>query len=216
MLEGSTKEQEKMLRSRKKLRPGMTDAEKWREMYKILFPDDDFDAIPSPYYDNVDGDGKACDAVGGMEDYTVFLRREMPGLVRREVGMVFQNELRDVEESLRPRIEQMIVGLQPRLLRMFQESANVEKREPEPEGQEAHQGDDALPDESVQDSFQESGFDANPLLQYDLLPDMGETWASASAFFPPGSADEFQTGLAYNINFEKLVNPNLPYDDVLP
>ncbi|GAB1318649.1 metalloendopeptidase [Madurella fahalii] len=214
-LDGFTKEQEKMLRSRKKVRPGMTEAEKWREVYKILFPDDDFNTMPSPYYENVDGDGKALDAVGGMEDYTVFLRREMPGLVRRELEMMFQNELREVEESLRPRIEQMIVGLQPRLLRMFQESANVEHGQTEPERHEAHQGDDALQEGSLLDSVREPDFDADPSLSYDCLADVEETWGWGC--LPSDSAGELEPGSStYDINFEKLLDTSLLYANVLP
>jgi hypothetical protein len=67
----------------------------------------------------------------GMESYAVFLRREMPALVRRELETMFQNELRAVEESLRPQIEQMVIALQPRLLRMFQQSRSGEEREPD-------------------------------------------------------------------------------------
>ncbi|KAF2436110.1 hypothetical protein EJ08DRAFT_226401 [Tothia fuscella] len=47
-LEGFTKEQEKLLRSRK--RPaGQTEPEKWRNMFKILFPKKTEEEIPSPY-----------------------------------------------------------------------------------------------------------------------------------------------------------------------
>lgn len=46
--EGFTKDQEKKLRSRKKTHGDMTDEEKWREIYLILFPDDDPSSIPSP------------------------------------------------------------------------------------------------------------------------------------------------------------------------
>lgn len=46
--EGFTKEQEKKLRSRKKTHADMTDEDKWREIYMILFPDDDPETIPSP------------------------------------------------------------------------------------------------------------------------------------------------------------------------
>ena len=47
-LDGFSKEQERQLRSRKKSDKNMTDAERWRETYLILFPDDDPATIPSP------------------------------------------------------------------------------------------------------------------------------------------------------------------------
>jgi hypothetical protein len=46
--EGFTKDQEKRLRSRKKTHADMTDEDKWREIYIVLFPDDDQSVIPSP------------------------------------------------------------------------------------------------------------------------------------------------------------------------
>ncbi len=47
LAEGFTKDQEKKLRSRKKTSAEMTDEDKWREIYTILFPDDDPETIPS-------------------------------------------------------------------------------------------------------------------------------------------------------------------------
>jgi len=50
LVEGITKEQEKRLRSRKKIggkgSEPATDEDKWREIYMILFPDDDREGIP--------------------------------------------------------------------------------------------------------------------------------------------------------------------------
>ena len=46
--EGFDKAQEKRLKNRKR-KPGVeTEEEKWREVYKILFPADDVAAMPSP------------------------------------------------------------------------------------------------------------------------------------------------------------------------
>jgi hypothetical protein len=45
-IEGYDKEQEKILRSRKKTVSG--EAEKWKKMYCILFPNDPEESIPSP------------------------------------------------------------------------------------------------------------------------------------------------------------------------
>ncbi|KAK0719110.1 hypothetical protein B0H67DRAFT_459235, partial [Lasiosphaeris hirsuta] len=117
IVDGFTKEQEKMLRSRRRSRPETSRVDKWKEVYTILFPDDDVDNLPSPYYETIDSDAR-----GGIGDYSVFLRREMPALVRQELDLMFQDELQDMEVTLRPRIEQMMIELQPRLLRMFQES----------------------------------------------------------------------------------------------
>ncbi|KAI1842237.1 hypothetical protein JX266_011522 [Neoarthrinium moseri] len=48
VLDGFTEEQEKRLRSRKRLSPEMTEEQKWNHIYDILFPDDDPILRPSP------------------------------------------------------------------------------------------------------------------------------------------------------------------------
>ncbi|KAL1836191.1 hypothetical protein VTJ49DRAFT_5458 [Mycothermus thermophilus] len=121
--EGFTKDQEKKLRSRKKTHADMNDEDKWREIYTILFPDDDHSSIPSPYYDDSD-DEEASGFIGSgeFEDYATFVRREMPTLVRRELEVLFRDEFKDVEERLRPRIAQMVLDLQPKLLDLYKQS----------------------------------------------------------------------------------------------
>lgn len=52
----------------------------------------------------------------------MFIRREMPTLVRRELEVLFQDEFRDVEERLRPRVAEIVLNLQPRLLRLYKQS----------------------------------------------------------------------------------------------
>jgi hypothetical protein len=46
VLDGVDKEQEKKLRSRKK--STLSEEEKWREMFRVIFPDHDEDLMPSP------------------------------------------------------------------------------------------------------------------------------------------------------------------------
>jgi hypothetical protein len=45
-VEGFDKQQEKKLKSRK--RSTLSEEEKWRETFRILFPDDEEENIPSP------------------------------------------------------------------------------------------------------------------------------------------------------------------------
>ncbi|KAK4184245.1 hypothetical protein QBC35DRAFT_392137 [Podospora australis] len=125
--EGFTKDQEKRLRSRKKTQADMTDEDKWREIYLILFPDDHPDSVPTPYYDAPEDEETDTPASGTgsgseLEDYASFVRREMPTLVRRELEALFQNELADVEERLKPKVEQIVLGLQPRLMSLYKQS----------------------------------------------------------------------------------------------
>ncbi|KAK3986407.1 hypothetical protein QBC44DRAFT_248364 [Cladorrhinum sp. PSN332] len=124
--EGFTKDQEKRLRSRKKAHADMTDEDKWNEIYQILFPDDDPDAIPGPYYDTFDDeDGPtpaSASGSGDLDDYASFVRREMPALVRRELEVLFKNESRDVQDRLGLQVEQIVLDLQPRLMGLYKQS----------------------------------------------------------------------------------------------
>jgi hypothetical protein len=57
-----------------------------------------------------------------LEDYATFIRREMPTLVRRELETLFREEFQDVEERIRPRIADIVLNLQPRLLGLYKQS----------------------------------------------------------------------------------------------
>jgi len=57
-----------------------------------------------------------------LEDYATFIRREMPGMVRRELERLFEDEFRDVEERLRPRVAEIVLNLQPKLLGLYKQS----------------------------------------------------------------------------------------------
>ncbi|KAH7151376.1 hypothetical protein DER46DRAFT_638943 [Fusarium sp. MPI-SDFR-AT-0072] len=112
-LDGFTKTQEKQLKSRKKSEMEMTGAGKWREMYQILFPDDDPTTIPDP----CPSDSHTPAA------FATFARREFPRFVRRELEVLFQSEFQDVEERIRPRVQDIVLNLQPRLIALYEQSA---------------------------------------------------------------------------------------------
>ncbi|KAF5260234.1 hypothetical protein FOXYS1_9137 [Fusarium oxysporum] len=123
-LDGFTKTQEKQLKSRKKSEMKMTDAGKWREMYQILFPDDDPATIPDPYHEEM----SAMVNTGPSDSHTpaafaTFARREFPRFVRRELEVLFQSEFQDVEERIRPRVQDIVLNLQPRLIALYEQSA---------------------------------------------------------------------------------------------
>ncbi|KAI5456709.1 hypothetical protein BGZ63DRAFT_457996 [Mariannaea sp. PMI_226] len=74
--EGIDKEQEVLLRKRKKKG---TEEEKWFDVYRILFPDEDGDLIPSPYYDK----HRASEMEDELAQYERFQRRELLRVVRK-------------------------------------------------------------------------------------------------------------------------------------
>lgn len=112
LVDGVTQEQKEKLLSRK-TQGDMTDEEKWRHIYMILFPDDDIDPIPSPYYEDSDGTE--------LEDCARFFRREMPSVVRRELGSLPGQEFLS-RESLLQRLVEIISNMQSRLLNAYHQS----------------------------------------------------------------------------------------------
>ena len=193
----------------------MNRVEKWNEVYTILFPDDNSDSIPSPCkyrtennqwmrydlflgadYENTDDEVR-----GGPEDYAMILRREMPGLVRRQLDVMFQTELQDLEVALRPRIEQIMTDVQSGLLRMFQASDGESNMEPgAPEAQQDHQ-DPTSSGTNLQDGYFEAEQGSNLNYPDDIEGDWDRdpsvSYSAATLF-----SDTF-----FDISFEKMLDP---------
>ncbi|KAL2266840.1 hypothetical protein VTJ83DRAFT_4117 [Remersonia thermophila] len=231
--DGFTKDQEKKLRSRKKTHAEMNDEDKWREIYMILFPDDDHSIIPAPYYD--DSDNSETPGFAGseeFEDYVTFVRREMPTLVRRELEVLFRDHFSDVEERLRPRIAQMVLELQPKLLDLYKQSQmplseygprQHERRAPgsEPAATPVH----SQPTDSATGSEFQSTPDlasgttspasatnqrSVPFGSQSFSMDTGNPYVTALNHVPAEPSD-FNTGLGldWDDEFDKLLSPAL-------
>ncbi|KAK4158217.1 hypothetical protein C8A00DRAFT_39412 [Chaetomidium leptoderma] len=229
--EGFTKDQEKRLRSRKKTNPDMTDEDKWRDIYTILFPDDDQSAVPSAYYSESDGEGssRGLNGSGELEDYATFIRREMPTLVRRELETLFRDEFRDVEERIRPRVADIVLNLQPRLLGLYKQSqAPLSEYGPQQRRDTASSSDHSLTPLLSQstdfgagtgpDSTPDTGFGANcfvpgtgaQLGSYDagLNTDWDTLFPGNQGHTQPPESDT-GLGLNWDFEFDKLLNPTL-------
>ncbi|KAL8365206.1 hypothetical protein RB595_004149 [Gaeumannomyces hyphopodioides] len=130
--DGFTQAQEKRLRSRKKDRAAgaedLTEAQKWRQMYRILFPDVREEEIPSPYYEDNDLNK------GELEGFEDYLRRELPPLVRRQLEQEVDRELSFVEEGLKRRVINMVQGLQLTLFQSYRKLEESEAAQPEAAG----------------------------------------------------------------------------------
>ncbi|SPO04555.1 uncharacterized protein DNG_07240 [Cephalotrichum gorgonifer] len=116
ILDGFTKAQERQLKSRKKTEMNRTDEGKWREMYLILFPDDDPETIPSPY--QPDADVIPDTAVSGSAtpaDFAVFARRELPHFVRSELETLLESDFPEMEERMRSMNARAVEQTTPRL-----------------------------------------------------------------------------------------------------
>lgn len=232
--EGFTKEQEKRLRSRKKTHADMTDEDKWREIYTILFPDDDPSAIPSPckwikcdmknaemclltetdYSESEDGSEQVGSSGTELEDYATFIRREMPTLVRRELETLFQNEFQDVEERLRPRIADIVLNLQPKLLSLYKQS-QMPLSDYGPEQHVGTSGSEisSTPQLSQGSGPGGSGFDSTPetLFGPDDPANNFEAWNLYPENQPQPQFDMSSSGpgLDWDFEFDKILNPAL-------
>ncbi|KAF0329289.1 hypothetical protein GQ607_003598 [Colletotrichum asianum] len=127
-LDGIDSKQEKLLRSRKKGGKSMSEADKWRDVYLILFPNIGPEDIPSPYLDfgsNADG----AEAESAFARYERYLRRELPRKVRQELETRIEQALEPMEENLKSQVVDIVRDAQ---LSLFQSlvSSNPDSAEP--------------------------------------------------------------------------------------
>jgi hypothetical protein len=174
--------------------------------------------------------GEALECSGELEDYATFIRREMPTLVRRELEALFQQEFQDVEERVRPRIAEIVLNLQPRLLGLYKQS-QMPLSDYGPHGGAASGSEPGLtpvsqttgsgcetdltwtghgkePGSTPDTAFGLNGLPGTDVqlgfyggTDWDTL--CGESQPSAQAF---GASD---LGLNWDLEFDKLLNPGL-------
>ncbi|KAG8167489.1 hypothetical protein KVR01_003178 [Diaporthe batatas] len=122
-LQGIDAHQERLLRSRK--RTDKSEADKWRDVFRICFPADAPDIIPTPWFELPPAWG--VEAAGQMPSspasditrYEEFLRRELPRRVRSELEVRIEHELSPVEESLKHQLVDIVRDMQQRLFADF-------------------------------------------------------------------------------------------------
>lgn len=157
----------------------------------------------------------------------------MPTLVRRELEILFRDEFKDVEERLRPRIAQIVLDLQPRLLNLYKQSQlPLSEYGPGQFQSQTNEGDPGLTPVLSQsaDSTSGSEFHTTP----DLLSgvdtphlatgiQVGGYGAGAASFSDPGACyfpvlNHVSTetsgvgtglGLDWNFEFDQLLNPDI-------
>ncbi|KAI1426262.1 hypothetical protein F5Y12DRAFT_783998 [Xylaria sp. FL1777] len=87
--EGIDQDTERKLRERKRPNSGQTETQRWNEIYLLLFPDADRNAIPSPYpdYDETATHSKNFERYKRVEKR---IKKELPRLVRQRVERKFE------------------------------------------------------------------------------------------------------------------------------
>ncbi|KAM4059848.1 hypothetical protein HRG_014153 [Hirsutella rhossiliensis] len=104
-VEGFDAAQERSLKSRKRTNPELSETEKWREVFKILFPHVLDNDIPSPFYEYSQTSQRPDSTQGSDSDYLAeceaYMLRELPQRLRNALGRELDRDLNIVEEGLR-------------------------------------------------------------------------------------------------------------------
>ncbi|OCL14408.1 hypothetical protein AOQ84DRAFT_257243, partial [Glonium stellatum] len=122
-MQGMSKEQEKKLRSKKRSADVQSEEDKWKAVYRILFPDDDLLLMPSPYfeYDQSTGGGDEISVTEfmGFEEYS---RRELPQVVKIQLEKVMNKEVEPLKERLHSLLIDLVRNCQDSLLKSYHQT----------------------------------------------------------------------------------------------
>ncbi|KAF5534680.1 Nicotinate-nucleotide diphosphorylase [Fusarium mexicanum] len=106
-VEGFDAVQERSLRSRKRASQKLSETEKWRRVFNILFPHVLDDDVPSPFYEysQMRQNEDACQhpEAGYLAQCERYMLREVPQRLRQALGRELDRDLTIVEENLRRR-----------------------------------------------------------------------------------------------------------------
>lgn len=117
LVEGLTADIEKKLRSRKKSHPSQTEAERWIEIYQILFPTS---TPPSPFFEPVEETIDQVSDSAKLAELEAYTQRELPKLFWAALEEVVAKEMQPVEERLRSQLLSMIRDCQDRVFSTYQ------------------------------------------------------------------------------------------------
>lgn len=185
-LEGFDKAQERKLKSKKRSTVCQTEEDKWKSVYRILFPDDADEDMPSPYCEYItrfkSPDSEKSRNIARFQEFS---RLELPRLVRRTLEVAVEKEAQPLEERLKDQLVDIVRECQSQLIAMFQATAETLPAHPptekldetpvKPDVSTEPLVQDAVPDSSAPCYYDlplvgHSGFDsAVPYPQYDFF-----------------------------------------------
>ncbi|KAI1325852.1 hypothetical protein F5Y16DRAFT_400880 [Xylariaceae sp. FL0255] len=120
--EGVNLEQETRLKSRKGISQ-MTESERWKEIYMILFPDEDPSKIPSPYHEPIESlsssDLPETNCAQAFARYEAFLREELPVSIRNEIEEKIEIDFLTDPEDLKRKVIELVRSVQEKIFRSF-------------------------------------------------------------------------------------------------
>jgi len=127
--EGFDKDQERRLKSKKKSQTYQSEEEKWKTVYRVLFPDDGETDIPTPYIEYQPCTGQTAEP-STVVRFQEFSRLELPRLVRRTLEAVVEQEAQPLEDKMKERLVDIVKECQSQLLSMFHTVSGATVDEP--------------------------------------------------------------------------------------
>lgn len=122
--EGFDKKQEEELRKKKH---GETEEDRWYALYKILFPDEDGDLVPSPYYQSSNISDAERQRMDELKRYERFQRRELLRAVRRLLEEAVSGMAGPLEDQLRTHFVGIIRQAQTEVFQAYRGSGDSGK-----------------------------------------------------------------------------------------
>ncbi|KAF2806291.1 uncharacterized protein BDZ99DRAFT_394273, partial [Mytilinidion resinicola] len=117
-LDGFNRDQEMRLKSKKRSPTIVTEEEKWKAIYRILFPFDPEADMPSPCKSDL-GSSYFSNEFAMFE---VFSRRELPRLVQTGLEVIVEQETQPLEDRLKSQLVEIVRNSQAQLFSMYQQS----------------------------------------------------------------------------------------------
>ncbi|RFU29493.1 hypothetical protein B7463_g6824, partial [Scytalidium lignicola] len=140
--DGITADLEKKLRSRKKESRGQSEADRWRDIYRLLFPGEE---VPSPYLHKPDFDSilNYNEPLFNSEDFTNFMqysRQELPRLVKQALEHL--DDESTLKEYLRnDQLIGIIKNCQEKMFTSYKQKFNTSRRDLELESSQDQTAD---------------------------------------------------------------------------
>ncbi|KAE9374964.1 hypothetical protein N431DRAFT_406034 [Stipitochalara longipes BDJ] len=117
--EGITPKQVADLRSKAKPYSKQNEADRWKEIFRLLFPNE---SVPSPYWEPVQEYVPASPNSQVLVHYDDYMHRELPRLFRSRVEEIVSQEIQPVEASLLANLEGLIRECQYQLSSGYRET----------------------------------------------------------------------------------------------
>ncbi|KAI9642097.1 hypothetical protein NHQ30_009968 [Ciborinia camelliae] len=110
--DGITNEMVERLRSKKKTHRSQSEEDRWKEMYRIIFPTE---AVPDPFFEEIQEDFVQSLDFQQLADYEEYCRRELP----RAVRVALEETINSLEEQLRSQLVEIIRDAQERVFAKY-------------------------------------------------------------------------------------------------